>query len=156
MKTIKLIFAAVVAALCGFGARAQACWGEFGAQETWPAVTAAVDLSGYQYRVVRFSAAQACNVASHALSAAATELPCGILQNKPKSGEAATIAFAGASKAVAGATVTARALLTTNGSGKVIDAVSGSIVIGRAQEAGATDEIISVVLMPPVRWGSVA
>jgi hypothetical protein len=156
MKSIQLFLAALLGMVAGFSARAQACWGEFGSQETWPAVTAAVDLSGYQYRVMRFSAAQACNVASHALSAAAEELPCGVLQNKPQSGEAAAIAFAGASKAMAGASVTARALLTTNGSGKVIDAVSGSIVIGRAQEAGATDEIISIVLMPPVRWGSVA
>ncbi|MDZ4342344.1 MAG: hypothetical protein U1E51_07890 [Candidatus Binatia bacterium] len=156
MKSIQMLFVALLAMVAGFSARAQACWGEFGAQDTWPAVTAAVDLSGYQYRVVRFSAAQACNVASHALSAAPTEIPCGILQNKPKSGEAATVAYAGPSKAMAGATVTARALISTNGSGQVIDAVSGSIVIGRAQETGAVSEIISVVLMPPVRWGSVA
>ena len=157
MKAIQLVITALLGALCGFALKAQASFAEFGEQVLWPAVTAAVDLSGYQYRIMRFSAAQQCNVASHALSAAAAQLPCGVLQNKPKSGEAASIAYMGPSKVMAGAAVTARALITTDGSGKAIDAVSGSLVIGRAQEAaGATDEIIGVVLMPPVRWGSVA
>lgn len=153
MKKLISLFLTAVSLLT---LRALACAAEFGPQEMWPAVTAATDLRSFQYRVVRFAAAQTCSVASHALSAAATELPCGILQNNPNSGEVASIAYAGPSKAVAGATLTARALLTTNGSGQVIDAVSGSIVIGRAMEAVAVSERASVMLAFPMRAGSVA
>lgn len=156
MKAIKMVAAAIVGLLAAFAQGTQAAFAEFGAQETWPAVTAAADLTSYQYRVMRFAGAQTCNVASNAVSAAPTEIPCGVLQNKPKSGEAAVIAYQGPSKAVAGATLTARALISTNGSGQVIDAVSGSIVIGRCQESVAVGETASIVLMPPVRWGSVA
>lgn len=135
--------------------RVQACAAEFGAQDTWPAVTAATDLRSYQYRLMRFAAAQTVNVASNAVSAAATEIPCGVLQNNPNSGEAASIAYSGLSKAVAGATLTARGLLTTNGSGQVIDAVSGAVIIGRAMEAVAVSERASVLLAFPMRAGSV-
>lgn len=145
-----------LAALAGFSSRALALHGEFGPNETWPAVSAAADLSGYQYRVMRFSAAEACNVASNAVSADRFEIPAGILQNNPSSGRAATIAFFGPSKAYAGASVAARELITTDGSGMVIEAVSGSIVIGRAIEAAAVNDIFSVMLFPPVRAGSVA
>ena len=132
------------------------CPGEFGDQSLWPAVTAASDLRSYQYRAVRFAAAQTCNVASNDVSAAATEIPSGILQNNPNSGQPASIAYAGLTKAWAGDTITARALLTTNGSGKVVDAGSGDIVFARAMEAGAADDRISVLVFPPVRWASVA
>lgn len=132
------------------------CPAELGEQTCWPAVTAASDLRSYQNRVMRFPAAQTCNVASNAVSAAAAQIPGGILQNNPNSGQPASIAYSGLSKGWAGATTTARALATTNGSGQVIDAVSGDIVIGRFMEAGATDDRVSMLLFPPVRWGSVA
>ena len=62
------------------------------------ALQAAVDLSAAQYTVVRGSAAGLCNIASNA--AASSVL--GILQNKPRANEAATIGFDGISKAIAG------------------------------------------------------
>ena len=154
MKTLKLM---ILSALAGFAARALACRAEFGAQDAWPAVQANFDATGYQYRAVRFDAAQTCNVASNAVSADGLEAPAGILQNNPNSGQAATIAYAGLSKAVAGAAITTREYITTNGSGKVITAVSGDMVFGRALEAvGAADEVVSVLLFPAVRWGSAA
>ena len=130
---------------------------EFGPQEIIPGLSAAADLSAYQYRVVRLSAAKAVNVASNNLGTSAVGLAAGILQNKPSAaGRAASVAVSGLSKAVAGATVTVNALVTHDGSGYVIDAVSGSTVIGRALEAAAAQETFSVMLQPPVKWGSVA
>ena len=153
MKTLVLM---LISVLAGFAQRALGCPAEFGEQQCYPAVTAASDLRSYQYRIVRFSAAQTCNVASNAVSAAGAQLPAGVLQNNPNSGEAASIAYAGLSKVWAGATTTARAVLTTNGSGQAIDAVSGDIVVGRFLEAGASDDRVSALLAFPVRWGSVA
>lgn len=130
---------------------------EFGNQKVIPGLVAAGDLSAFQYRVMRLSAAKTVNVASHALSSAAAEAPCGVLQNNPAAaGRAATVAYEGLSKVKAGATVTVNAMATTNGSGKAIDAVSGSIVIGRFLEAGSTDELVAIMLQPPAKWGSVA
>lgn len=146
----------LLGAFAAFSTRALAMHGEFGGQETWPAISAANDLTGYQYRVMRFSAAEACNIASNNLSADRFECAAGVLQNNPSSGRAATIAFFGPSKAVAGASVAARELITHDASGYVIEAVSGSIVIGRAIEAAALNDVFSVMLFPPVRAGSVA
>lgn len=147
----------LLGALAAFSTRAHAMHGEFGGQETWPAVTAANDLTGYQYRVMRFAAGETCNIASNAVSADKFEAPAGILQNNPSSGRAATIAFFGPSKAVAGAAVAARKMITTDGSGMVIEAVSGNLIIGRSIEATAAAlEVFSVMLFPAVRGGSVA
>lgn len=129
---------------------------EFGEQSTYTGLVAAADLSAYQYRAVRLSAAKNVNVASNNLGSSAVGAACGVLQNKPQSGEAATVAHTGLSKAVAGATVTVNALATHDGSGYIIDAVSGSMVIGRILEAGAAQEVVTVQLQPPIRWGSVA
>lgn len=140
-----------------YSGRALACWGEFGPLESWPAVRANADLTNFKYRIMRFDAAQTCNVASNDVSAAPTEVPVGVLQNNPASGQAANIAYFGHSKVMAGAAITARAYITTNGSGKAVAATSGDMTIGIAVEAaGATDEIISALLFPPVRGGSVA
>ena len=153
MKTLKLI----VTALMAYAVRALAAHAEFGPQQSWPAVQANFNATSYQYRVMRFDAAQTCNVASNAVSADGLEAPAGILQNNPLSGQAADIAYAGLSKAVAGAAITTREYITTNGSGKVITAVSGDMVMGRALEAvGAEDQVVSVLLFPAVRWGSAA
>lgn len=153
MKTLQ----ALSAMLAAFVARNLVSWGEFGPQETYFGASAVADLTSFQYRVMRFTGKDLVNVASHALSADAAELPSGILQNNPSSGGPATVAYQGYSKARAGAQIAVNELVTTNGSGKVIEAVSGSIVIGRAMEAaGAEDEICTVLLFPPMRIGSVA
>lgn len=153
---MKTLLSLILAPLAAFASRLLSMHGEFGQQETWPAVTAATDCSALQYRVMRFAAAETCNIASNAVSADRFEAPAGILQNNPTSGHAATIAFFGPSKAWAGATINAREYLTTNGSGKAIEAASGDVIIGRAIEAAATDDIFSVMLFPPVRGGSAA
>ena len=130
---------------------------EFGPQECYPGLVAAADLSAFQYRVVRLTTtANNVNVASHAL-AASPLAAIGVLQNKPAAaGRAASVAYSGHSKGVAGATITLGQMLSHDGSGYLIDAVSGANIVGRAMEAAAAQEVFSVMLQPPVRWPAVA
>lgn len=154
---MKKVLLSLLAPLAALAYRALSVHGEFGWQETYPARRAGADLRNFQYRVVRFAGAENVNVASNDVSFAATEVPRGILQNNPNSGEAATVAYLGQSKARAGAAITVDTYITTNGSGKVVAVGSGDIAIGTAIEAaGAEDDIISVQLFPPVRCASVA
>ncbi len=148
--------------IAGFVRSAQAAWAEFGNQWTVPGLSAAADLSGAsggdkQYIVVRMAAATTVNICSEVLVSGALKSPVGVLQNKPKSGEAATIAYMGLSKVRGGGTVTAGAFIAHNSSGMVVDAVSGDVVCGRALEtATAANELVTALLFPPVKWGSVA
>lgn len=117
------------------------------------ALKASSDLSGNQYHIVYQDAALSCDVASNATESAI----CGVLQNKPQSGEHATVADGGISKVVAGAAVTQGDHLTVNGSGRAVTVGSGDMAVGRALEAaGADGDIISARLYPPVRWSGAA
>lgn len=110
---------------------------------------AASDLTNTRYHIMRWVAAGTCNIASHA-AATAVLGPMGILQNKPTSGAAATIGFAGESKVVAGGSLTANTLITTNGSGRAAAATSGDIIIGRVLEAASADgDVVRCLMMPP-------
>lgn len=122
---------------------------EFGKLETLT-LEAAADLSGNQYAVMRVSAANKCNVASLATQSTIV----GVLQNKPKSGEFATVAFSGKSKCQAGNTITAGAPVTIDSSGRAIPVTSGNleIVFGQALDAAAANDIFTVLLKPTVRW----
>jgi len=114
---------------------------------------AAADLTDNQYCIVRNAGSETVNVASLA-AAGFSVAPIGVLQNKPASGQHATVAYAGVSKVITGAAVTAGVMVTTNGSGRAIAAVTGSeqIVIGRALTATSADgEIASVLLFPAQR-----
>jgi len=155
MKSIYKFFAL-------FAQRVQGAWAEFGGQLTIPGLSAAADLDGAsggakQYIVVRLAAATTVNICSEVLVAGALKSPLGVLQNKPKSGEAATVTCLGLSKVRGGGTVTAGAFIAHNSSGMVVDAVSGDVVCGRALETATTaNEIVTALLFPPVKWGSVA
>jgi hypothetical protein len=138
---IKSLFKALVARLVLFA--------EFGDQLTVPGFKAAADLTGKQYTAVRHSAALTTNLASDATNSGVL----GVLQNKPSTNEAATIAYQGLSKMRAGGAITAGVLITYNSSGKAAAVASGQMAIGRAIEAaGADEEVITVLLLPPVRW----
>ena len=154
---MKQIIYMVLDALRTFAAGAQACWAEFGEQKTISGFKAGNDMSALQYRCVRPSAANVTMLCSEtAVTSLGAQQYIGILQNDPKTDEAATIAYAGLSKAVTGAAVTANMLVTHNASGQVINAVSGAVVIGRALEAtGAAGEVATVLLFPPTRWGAI-
>ncbi|HEV8642067.1 MAG TPA: capsid cement protein [Methylomirabilota bacterium] len=122
--------------------------GEFAVLDTLTLIAAA-DLSASQYTLVRLSAARACNVASLATDSALV----GVLQNKPKSGENATVGYLGKTKVVAGAAITVGAILSTDSSGHAITVVSGAVAFGRALEAaGAADQIITAIMYAPTRW----
>jgi len=115
---------------------------------------AAADLQTFQYRIVRHSAADSCNVASDSGAAFAVGA-IGVLQNKPGANEAASVAYLGESKILAGGALTVGRLITTQGSGKAAHAGSGDIVVGRLlQTAGAENEIVTALLSPAFRLGN--
>lgn len=104
---------------------------------------AAADLTTKQFRVMTV------NSSGQAAVAGATDLAVGLLQNKPGSGQAATVAFGGISKAVAGGTVAAGARVTADANGAVIAATTaGDAVVGVALAGGAAGEIIPVLINP--------
>lgn len=114
---------------------------------------AVADLRTSQYHIMRFSAADQVNIASNG-AALSTVGAIGVLQNKPNSGQFATIQDAGVSKVVAGSSITAGAFFTTNGSGRAIACSSGNdeLVVGRAITAPSNDgETFRARLFPPFR-----
>lgn len=156
MKMIKTLTAGLLGLLGCFAQSALASWAEFGEQLKIPGLTAAASLNNHQYGVVRIAGSNTVNIASEVNVAGPTKTAIGVLQNKPYNGEPATVAFAGLSKVIAGGTITNGAFVSYDSSGHVIDAVSGDVTIGRALEAATTaGEIATVLLMPPVRAGSV-
>lgn len=104
---------------------------------------AAADLSASQYRVAQV------NASGQAALCGATGVAVGILQNKPASGRAATVAFHGVSKAIAGATVAAGARVTSDANSAVITATTGDSSLGVALTGGAAGDVISVLIGAP-------
>lgn len=72
----------------------------------------------------------------------------GILQNKPKSGEAGDVCLSGVSKAVFGATIVAAAFLTTDASGRLVTATTGQLACAKAIVAGVLGDIGTVEVLP--------
>lgn len=117
---------------------------------------AAADLSAKQFYAVKID-----NTGKAAL-AGAGEMACGILQNKPASGEAATIAVFGTTKAQAGGTVTAGDVVKADAAGKIVvaskgttntsdagagsDPLLGSNVLGIAQESAVDGDVFPVLI----------
>jgi len=80
-------------------------------------------LSGGQYKCVAISASGSVN-----LVAASGGLQVdGVLYNKPGSGEAATVVVAGVAKVIAGAAITAGAMVASDSGGLAITAISGAL-----------------------------
>ena len=113
-----------------------------GTLRTIPGLVASGDLSAAQFLFMTVSATGA------ALNTTDAGIVDGVLQNKPDAlGKEATVAFSGVSKVVAGAAITAGALVKSDTAGKAITATTGDEVAGRAIEAAAADgNIISVLL----------
>jgi hypothetical protein len=104
------------------------------------AKTADADLSAKAYHILRVTGAYTTNQASFRQD---TSL-WGVLETKPRTGENAALVVFGFTKVVAGAATTAGATLTTDSSGRAINAQSGDHVLGWGKEAaGATGDIIS-------------
>lgn len=85
------------------------------------------DLDDYQYHILVNSTG---NLVDRAVSAGA--LCCGVLQNKPKSGEHATVRMLGRSRIKAGGTITAGNAFTTTASATATAAGSGQYILGIA------------------------
>ena len=104
---------------------------------------AGADLSSDQYKFVTLSAGKAV------LCSAATDAPVGVLQNKPASGQAATVAISGACKLLAGATIASGDAVGTDASGTADPkAVTDTTeyVVGRALTGGASGEIVTALI----------
>lgn len=124
----------------------------FGRQETYVGLSAVADLSAKQYHIVRLSGLNQVNQASLGTDSAIA----GVLQTKPTSGQAAVVAYAGETKLVAGGTITANDILTSDSSGRAVTVASGQIAVARARTAGAAGDEMSAWLFPPVRWAGAA
>lgn len=109
-----------------------------------PGCKANADLSAKQFFCVKLAGAFAVDVPS-----ASTDAVVGVLQNKPKSGDAAEVATAGVSKCVAGAAITAGAKVMSDTTGKVIAYVgsAGNTCIGIALEAATQSADVIAVLL---------
>lgn len=119
-------------------------------------LVAAADLSSSQFLGVKVDSN------GKAALAGAGEFAIGVLQNKPTSGQIATVRVAGVTKMVAAGTFNAGVLVTTDSASKATtatgartntadagaaaDALLGSNVLGVALEAGAANAVIAVAL----------
>ena len=111
-------------------------------------LTAAADLSGSQYKLVKLTGAKQVN-----LCTAVTDKPIGILQNAPVSGAAADVCLFGISKCVMGASTTAGDTVGTDTSSRAVTYVEGTDTtkygIGLVVEAsGAANGIATVFVCP--------
>ena len=105
---------------------------------SWPA---GADLSTKQFYFVKLASGEVT------VCAAVTDLPIGVLQNKPTAGQSAEIVVLGSTKVSADTTITEGALIGSADDGqaeaKVIGTDTTEYVCGRVLEAaGATGELV--------------
>ena len=101
------------------------------------------DLSTKQFHAVEITGNRQVDVCD-----AAADIAIGVLQNDPKTGEAAMVAVGtGGCKAKAGGTIAAGDRVGTDANGKVITKTRGWL-LGWAEEAGVDNQIIEVYLSP--------
>lgn len=95
--------------------------------------------AGFQYRFTKVNGTNQVG-----LCTAATDVVAGIMQNKPQvSGQAATIGFSGISRVIAGAAISAGALVAPDSVGRAVtDSTHGKWQA--LQAAGGAGEVISV------------
>jgi hypothetical protein len=95
--------------------------------------TAGADLSGKQYHLVKLAANKTVVVC-----AAVTDVPIGVLQNTPTSGQAAEVCIIGISKIVADANLATTDLIGTSADGQAAKKTPGTdttnYVIGQVLE----------------------
>ena len=104
------------------------------------------DLSSDQYRIVTLVAGKVLR------PGAATDIPAGVLQNAPESGEAATVRVVGVSKIVLGATLAENEWIgaeyvdaTDAGKGAKVTA-DNALATGRCIAGGDEDELGEIML----------
>ncbi len=110
-------------------------------------LTAAADLSGKQYYFVKLASATTVNVCT-----AITDIPIGILQNDPTSGQSAVVRIFGISKVVADGTLAAGNVIGTSADSQA-DAISRGTdnsvtILGQAVEAASAGETVTMFFNP--------
>jgi hypothetical protein len=114
-----------------------------------PGLTANSDLSAKQfYGVKLLSTAGKTDLISTSVLVSTV---VGVLQNNPKSGDAAEVAVSGIAKGIAGTSlIVIGSLLAFNTTGKLVNSTTDNIqVVGKSlTKATASNDIISVLLMP--------
>lgn len=108
-------------------------------------LAAGADLSSDQYYIVKLSGAGVV------LCDDATDIPIGILQNDPESGETASVAVDGITKVVADEEISVGELIGVSAAGKAVALTAGTdttaYVIGQAITAASADgDVISITL----------
>jgi hypothetical protein len=109
-------------------------------------LVAGADLSAKQYTFVKLdSSGQAV------AAAAATDIPVGVLQNAPTSGQEAEVLIVGGTKIVAGAAISEGAQIGTGSTGKAVALVAGTdttkYVVGTLLTESAADaNIVTAVI----------
>jgi len=109
-------------------------------------LVAGADLSSKQYTFVKLDASGQAVAA-----AAATDIPIGVLQNAPTSGQEAEVLVVGGTKIVAGAAIGEGALVGTSATGKAVALVAGTdttkYVVGTLlTESAADGNIVTAVI----------
>lgn len=109
---------------------------------------AGADLSSSQYYIVKLQADSTYSPRSVILASAATDVLMGVIANVPDSGagsdvDVVTRNASGTFKVICGGTIAIGDALTSDANGKAITTTSsGNHVLGYAQEAGASGQII--------------
>jgi len=101
------------------------------------------DLSAKQYRFVKMSANNTV-----AICTAITDVPVGVLQNKPTAGQAAVVCISGISKLESGATLAAGAICGTATDAQAQAAVATQYPVALVLEGSAADEILTAMISP--------
>lgn len=112
---------------------------------------AGADQSTKQYYLVKQSAANTVAVCS-----GATDRAIGVLRNKPKANEAATVRITGIAEVItdgSGTAIAAGDYVGPNSSGKAVKKATADYnVCGQALDASSTDGAIIRILLTPGAW----
>jgi hypothetical protein len=109
---------------------------------------AGADLSTHQFKGVKLDANGAA-----VLIAAATDVPIGVLQNKPTSGQAATVRVTGVTKMLSGGTITAGGVTgrirSSNGTAIAAQALGTGpteFILGQALQSNASGDVFKAII----------
>ncbi len=112
---------------------------------------AGADLSSSgQYRFVKQA-----NDGTVTVCNAAGESALGVLQNNPKLGQAATVAYGDVIKVVAGGTVAPGDMVATDSAGRAVVASNGQAILGEVIIGASANTICTILLNPKTDAGSV-
>lgn len=125
------------------------------AGEYWaiPGLAAGADLSSHQYKVVKF----ASTAGQVIVSAAAANQHIGVLQNDPSAqGQPAAVASIGHCLALASASITQGAALTSDTTGRVVTTTTDAAnLVGWAMETVSNaNDLVMIRLAAPSRFNT--